>query len=138
MAGGYGPATPEGLRGDAPLTTLHRMTPADQRVQMLKGVLDLCLLAVLDDEPEYGFGIVRRLEAAGLPGVAEGSVYPALARLERAGLILGERQPSATGPPRKYYRPTDRGREQLERWRAEWLALAGSVQAVLEHTEATR
>ena len=77
--------------------------------QMLKGVLSLLLLSVLREEPGYGYGIVTRLKAAGFEDLAEGTVYPALARLESAGLLQSHLEPSSNGPARKYYRTTPAG-----------------------------
>jgi PadR family transcriptional regulator, regulatory protein PadR len=102
-----------------------------QRTQMLKGLLDPCLLAVIGSREAYGYEIAARLEEAGLGAVAEGTVYPALARLERAGLIQSERRGSASGPPRKYYHVSPEGRAYLDSWRAEWAVLASSVDSVL-------
>ncbi|WP_018653306.1 PadR family transcriptional regulator [Actinomadura flavalba] len=102
-----------------------------RRSQWLRGVLDLCLLAVVADEPAYGYEMVRRLAAAGLDAVAEGSIYPALGRLEREGLLESYLGESAGGPPRKYYRPTPEGAEALTAWSGEWERLVGGVAAVL-------
>ena len=71
---------------------------------MLRGVLDLCLLAVIMDEPAYGYEMTRRLRERGLSTVGEGSIYPLLGRLERDGLVATHRAASDGGPPRKYYR----------------------------------
>ncbi len=98
---------------------------------MLKGLLDPCLLAVTAGRPVYGYEIVKCLSEVGLADVAEGSVYPALMRLERSGLLQAERIESTEGPPRKYYRPTKLGLLQLEEWREEWADLACSVNSVL-------
>lgn len=98
---------------------------------MLKGLLDPCLLAVTAERPAYGYEIVKRLAEAGLAEVAEGSVYPALARLERGLLLRAERIESTGGPPRKYYEPTQLGRLQLEKWRQSWAELSGSINLVL-------
>jgi PadR family transcriptional regulator PadR len=113
---------------------------ASQRSQMLKGLLDPCLLAITAGEPRYGYEIVSALGEAGLVDVAEGSVYPALTRLERAGLLQAERVPSPEGPPRKYYRPTRLGERQLAEWREGWSALATSIDSVLgsSHTDGRR
>ena len=113
-------------------TIMHCMISREpQRSQMLKGILDPCLLAVIAEHEAYGYEIVARLEAAGLGDVAEGTVYPALTRLERGGLLKSERRESASGPPRKYYQLTPSGRRQLDAWREEWAALAASVDSVL-------
>lgn len=98
---------------------------------MLKGLLDPCLLAVTARQEAYGYEIVRRLTAAGLEDVADGSIYPALARLERAGLLQSRTVASESGPPRKYYAPTDRGRLQLAAWEEAWRELRAAVSQVL-------
>ena len=64
---------------------MHRMANESRRSQMLRGVLDLCLLAVLDEGPAYGYEMTKRLRDRGLASVGEGSIYPLLGRLEREG-----------------------------------------------------
>ena len=118
---------------------MYRMTPAPVRTsQLLRGVLDVCLLAVLVDEPAYGYEMTRRLTARGLDVVGEGSIYPVLGRLERGGLLEPFQQPSDGGPPRKYYRVTPRGRSALERWRQEWNETRRAIDAVLSSKEVKR
>jgi PadR family transcriptional regulator PadR len=118
---------------------MHRMSPVSERSsQLLRGVLDVCLLAVLVDEPAYGYEMTRRLAERGLDVVGEGSIYPALGRLERSGLVEPFEQPSEGGPPRKYYRVTPRGRSALERWRQEWSEMRSAIDAVLSPKEAKR
>ena len=80
-----------------------------RRSQLLRGVLDLCLLAVMEEGPAYGYEMTKRLRARGLSIVGEGSIYPLLGRLEREGLVETYRAASNGGPPRKYYRPSARG-----------------------------
>jgi len=118
---------------------MHRMIPAYERTsQLLRGVLDVCLLAVLVDEPAYGYEMTKRLATRGLDVVGEGSIYPVLGRLERGGLVEPFQQPSDGGPPRKYYRVTPRGRSALERWRQEWNETRSAIDAVLSSREAER
>ncbi|MHB8060193.1 MAG: PadR family transcriptional regulator [Gaiellaceae bacterium] len=115
------------------------MTPEPERTsQLLRGVLDVCLLAVLVDEPAYGYEMTRRLAARGLDVVGEGSIYPVLGRLERGGLVEPFQQPSDGGPPRKYYRVTPQGRSALERWSKEWNQTRSSIDAVLSLKEVKR
>lgn len=102
------------------MTILYRMTKepnatADQRrSQLLRGVLDLCLLSLIAERPRYGFEFAEALADNGLDLVSEGSIYPLLARMERAGLISSYRAPSPSGgAPRKYYRPTEAGHAEL-------------------------
>ncbi len=104
---------------------------AERSSQLLRGVLDMCLLALIAEEPCYGYEMVRKLEDRGLALVGEGSIYPLLSRLQKTGLVeafLGE---SAGGPPRKYYRISPAGRRRLGEWRAEWEALSDAVDRVL-------
>jgi PadR family transcriptional regulator PadR len=102
-----------------------------RRTQLLRGVLDLCLLSVIEDEPAYGYEMTRRLRGRGLANVGEGSIYPLLGRLERAALVETYRAASNGGPPRKYYRPTEAGRRALAAGLAEWRATRDAVDAVL-------
>lgn len=99
--------------------------------QWLRGVLDLCLLAVLSRETLYGYEMTRRLAEAGLDAVAEGSIYPALARLERADLVKAQTRSGSAGPPRKYYSLTVAGRRTLAQRSADWCAFTASVELVL-------
>ena len=91
------------------------MASESRRSQMLRGVLDLCLLAVVVDEPAYGYEMTRRLRERGLSTVGEGSIYPLLGRLERDGLVATHRAASDGGPPRKYYRASPSGRARSPR-----------------------
>lgn len=98
--------------------------------QMLKGVLSLLLLSLLSEDESYGYGIVTRLKAAGFEDLAEGTVYPALTRLEAAGLLASRLQRSDSGPARKYYRTTDVGRAELATRAMSWHALVAAVDTV--------
>lgn len=95
--------------------------------QMLKGLLSLLLLSLLADVEDYGYSLVERLRAGGLDAVAEGTVYPALARLERSGLVATYHVPSDRGPARKYYRLSDAGRDELSTRLAAWKHLGQIV-----------
>ena len=91
----------------------------------------MCLLAVIADEPAYGYEMARKLETRGLTLVGEGSIYPLLSRLQQTGLVEAFRRESAEGPPRKYYRITDAGRRRMGQWTAEWRVLSDSVNRLL-------
>lgn len=106
------------------------MAMVERSSLILRGVLDLCLLAVLEDRTVYGYELSERLGDLGLP-VALGSVYPLLARLERQGLVDTELRPSERGPARKYYALTARGRQTLRDGRSEWASITVAVDAVL-------
>lgn len=91
----------------------------------------MCLLAVIAEEPSYGYEMARKLEDRGLSLVGEGSIYPLLSRLQRDGLVESYLQQSAGGPPRKYYRIADAGLDRLRDWSTEWKALSHGVDRVL-------
>lgn len=103
--------------------------------QMLKGVLALLLLAILREGENYGYGIVTRLRESGFRDLSEGTVYPALTRLEAAGDLSSRLVKSASGPARKYYRTTDQGRAALARRRADWRDLSAAVAMVITEEE---
>src|ERR1700731_4428168 len=105
--------------------------PDGRRTQLLRGVLDLCLLAVMCEGPAYGYEMTKRLRARGLSIVGEGSIYPLLGRLEREGLVDTYRAASDGGPPRKYYRASADGRQALAVGVGEWRAARNAVDAVL-------
>jgi PadR family transcriptional regulator, regulatory protein PadR len=102
-----------------------------RRTQLLRGVLDLCLLAVMGEGPAYGYEMTKRLGARGLSIVGEGSIYPLLGRLERDGLVDTHRAASNGGPPRKYYRLSGQGERALTAGISEWEATRDAVDAVL-------
>jgi PadR family transcriptional regulator PadR len=100
--------------------------------QMLKGVLSLLLLQLLAERESYGWEIVQRLRAEGLTDLMEGTVYPAMARLEREGRVSARLIPSSSGPARKYYRPTAAGYAALEAGKQAWAAQTKVVRAIIE------
>ncbi len=104
---------------------------ADHDPQMLKGVLSLLLLQLCLTREDYGYALVVRLQDRGFADLSEGSVYPALARLESQGLLEAYLVRSSSGPARKYYRVTDAGRVELDRGRSAWLGLVGVVNDIL-------
>jgi PadR family transcriptional regulator len=112
-------------------STMQCMISESRSSQLLRGVLDLCLLAVMDEGPAYGYEMTKRLRERGLAIVGEGSIYPLLGRLERDGLVETYRAASNGGPPRKYYRPSSAGRLALALGVSEWRAARDAVDAVL-------
>jgi PadR family transcriptional regulator PadR len=99
---------------------------------LLKGVLDLAVLAVLREEDGYGYDIVRRLRAAGLDDVGDASVYGTLRRLFQAGSLTTYVVPSEEGPHRKYYSLNKAGRVQLDLSSKVWAEFARSMNGLLE------
>jgi PadR family transcriptional regulator, regulatory protein PadR len=118
---------------------MWRMIPAEEgpeaaserQAQLLRGCLDMCLLALLADEPAHGYELVRRLDTAGFGTVSYGTVYPLITRLHRLGLVANALQPSPNGPPRKVYRLTETGHERLRSWSEQWVHFAGVVNATI-------
>jgi PadR family transcriptional regulator PadR len=94
---------------------------------MLKGVLSLLLLELLARRDDYGYSLVVRLQELGFGDLAEGTVYPALTRLESQGLLEAWLVRSATGPARKYYRVTPAGKVERERAHGAWTSLVAAV-----------
>jgi len=99
--------------------------------QLLKGVLDLAVLAVLDRGDGYGYEVVRGLRAAGLHEVGDASVYGTLRRLYHAGLLTSYVVPSEEGPHRKYYSLNAPGRERLEELAKDWRAFAETMEGLV-------
>ena len=98
---------------------------------LLRGVLDLCLLALLRQTPCYGYEMVQRLAERGLTLVAEGSIYPVLGRLEADGLIEGYWEESRGGPRRKYYRLRPVADARLAAGSEEWEVFRDGVDGIL-------
>jgi PadR family transcriptional regulator, regulatory protein PadR len=121
----------------APTIVCHMVeTAGNRRTQLLRGVLDLCLLAVMGEGPAYGYEMTKRLRARGLSIVGEGSIYPLLGRLERDGLVDTHRAASNGGPPRKYYELSSLGQKALTIGISEWETTRDGVDAVLGLTTA--
>ena len=99
--------------------------------QLLKGVLDVAVLAVVRDADGYGYDVVRRLRGAGLEDVGDASVYGTLRRLYSAGHLTTYVVPSAEGPHRKYYGLNVSGRAQLEISTKTWDGFAATMAALL-------
>ncbi|WP_426298935.1 PadR family transcriptional regulator [Arthrobacter sp. R-11] len=99
--------------------------------QLLKGVLDVAVLAVLNREDGYGYDVVRRLRAAGLEDVGDASVYGTLRRLYANGALTSYVVPSEGGPHRKYYGINDHGRSVLTLQSKGWQDFARSMDRLL-------
>ena len=112
-------------------------TPGLETTQLLKGVLDAVVMAVLADHDGYGYDVVRRLRLAGLAEIADASVYGTLRRLFAQGLLSSYVVPSEGGPHRKYYGLTPLGAKALESQRSGWLSFSATVQNILLGTATT-
>ena len=101
--------------------------------ELLKGSTDALLLALLAEEPMYGSQLVKELEqrSQGYFQFREGTLYPALHRLEKDGLLKGKWQASLSGQQRRYYFLTERGNQALEARLSQWQGFSQAVTSVL-------
>jgi PadR family transcriptional regulator PadR len=99
------------------------------QVQLKKGVLELCVLALLSRGDAYGYEIASRL-AKGIE-MGEGTVYPLMRRMQADGLVETYLVESSSGPSRKYYRLTSVGASRLEAQKGEWTTFSAAVNAIL-------
>jgi PadR family transcriptional regulator, regulatory protein PadR len=100
--------------------------------QMRKGVLEYCILLVLDEKPLYASDIIQELKTAKMI-VVEGTLYPLLTRLKNDGLLSYRWEESTQGPPRKYYELTDEGRNFMNDLHDSWHELVDTVEKIKKH-----
>jgi PadR family transcriptional regulator PadR len=98
-----------------------------QQTEMLKGVLEGMVLAILAEHPAYGYEITTRLRDLGFTDIVEGTVYALLVRIEQKGLVDIEKVPSEKGPPRKVYTVNHDGLAQLEEFWTTWTFLTDRI-----------
>jgi PadR family transcriptional regulator, regulatory protein PadR len=101
--------------------------------QLKKGVLGLCVLALLARGDNYAYEIASRLAHA--VGMGEGTIYPLMRRMQSDGLVATYLEESPSGPPRKYYRLTDAGRASYTAQLAEWRGFTASVEDLIGNRE---
>ena len=102
------------------------MNVDNTKSQMRKGMLEYCILLLLNKRACYANDIISKLKAAEMI-VVEGTLYPLLTRLKNDNLLKYEWQESTQGPPRKYYSLTDEGEEALQQLDASWNELTNTV-----------
>jgi transcriptional regulator len=109
--------------------------PERASLDLLQGTLDLLILRTLQGEPKHGWSIAERIEQISndVLQVNQGSLYPALHRLEHRDWVAAEWRVSELGRRAKYYRLTAAGRRQLERETADWEKLSAAIGRVLKH-----
>lgn len=103
--------------------------------QMRRGVLEYCVLALLQSGEQYGFELVRTLSQVDGMVTSEGTIYSLLSRLRREQLVTTFWRESEAGPPRRYYQLTDAGQEALTEFIAEWARFRESVDKLLKLEE---
>ena len=104
----------------------------DKLTEMLKGVLEGCVLEIINQGETYGYEITRKLNALGFTDVVEGTVYTILIRLEKNRLVEITKKSSDMGPPRKFFTLNDAGREQLRQYWGRWEFLSSKIEELKE------
>ena len=99
--------------------------------QLLKGILEPCILKIIDNEEVYGYDITERLNEVGLTDITLGTIYPLLLRLEKQKLISSYNKKSKIGPDRKYYEITIAGKIYLNEFIQKWNVLSKSVDNII-------
>lgn len=98
-------------------------------IQFKKGVLELCVLSLLDRKDFYGYELVEHI--SNFINISEGTIYPLLRKFRTEGYVTNYLQESQEGPPRKYYKLTERGKEAYEDLEVEWETFIDSVNNIL-------
>lgn len=111
------------------------MITLENLTEMLKGVLEGCVLEIISRKETYGYEITRQLNALGFTDVVDGTVYTILIRLERSKLVEIIRKPSDLGPPRKFFTLNDAGREELRRFWEKWEFVSSKMNELEENKE---
>ncbi len=108
------------------------MIVLENLTEMLKGVLEGCVLEIISRGQTYGYEITRKLNALGFADVVEGTVYTILLRLEKNKLVDIEKKSSDKGPPRNFFTLNDTGREELHRFWEKWEFVASKMNQLKE------
>lgn len=103
--------------------------------EMLKGVLEGCVLEIINRKETYGYEITRQLNALGFTDVVDGTVYTILIRLEKNKLVEITKKPSDKGPPRKFFVLNDAGRGELQRFWEKWEFVSSKIHELKEHIQ---
>ena len=99
--------------------------------QLLKGILEGCVLSIIARGETYGYEIIGELEKNGFEDIGEGTLYPVLTRLDKNGLIVCRRAKSPLGPVRKYYSISDKGKEELSDFKKRYEKIKKSADILL-------
>ncbi|MEI8202042.1 MAG: PadR family transcriptional regulator [Bacteroidota bacterium] len=107
------------------------MKEENTNVQMRKGVLEFCILSIVNEKDAYTSDLIERLKSAHLI-VVEGTLYPLLTRLKNQGYLSYYWEESKAGPPRKYFKITENGIQFLNELRENWLDFVNSVNSIIQ------
>lgn len=100
--------------------------------EMLKGALEGCVLEIIRRKKTYGYEITQQLRELGFTDVVEGTVYTILVRLEKKSFVSIEKKPSEIGPPRKFYKLTTTGLEELRQFWRKWNFVSSKINELKE------
>ncbi|MGX7419663.1 PadR family transcriptional regulator [Carnobacterium gallinarum] len=100
--------------------------------QILKGLLEGCILTIIKEHETYGYEMVTKLESYGLDMVSEGSIYPVLLKLQKQKYVSSRMLPSNEGPKRKYYSITPAGNNYLQEFQLKWNKISTSINTILD------
>ena len=103
--------------------------------EMLKGVLEGCVLEIISRKETYGYEITRQLNALGFTDVVDGTVYTILIRLEKSKLVVVTKKPSDMGPPRKFFALNDAGCDELRKFWEKWEFVSSKINELKEKIE---
>ena len=100
--------------------------------EMLKGILEGCVLEIISRKETYGYEITKQLNALGFTDVVEGTVYTILIRLEKNKLVETTKKPSEMGPPRKFFKLNEAGEKELALFWAKWRFIVSKLTQLQE------
>lgn len=107
----------------------------NKQSQILKGILEGCLLLIISHGEVYGYEVNEKLKRYDFPKLSEGTIYPLLQKMQRAGSISAELRKSSEGPMRKYYSLTAQGEAEKQDFITLWGALSARVTRLIEEDE---
>lgn len=105
------------------------------KAQLMKGILEGCILKIIGQTETYGYEIVAKLQEFGFSDAKEGTLYPLLLRLEKKNLIKGIFKESPLGPKRKYYHLTEEGEDYIRNFYEAWKEVEASVERIFGEEE---
>ena len=108
------------------------MSVENTQAQMRKGILEFCILSIIEKKEAYPSEILEKLKEAKLI-VVEGTLYPLLTRLKNMGLLSYRWEESTSGPPRKYFQLTDEGKLFLEELKKTWSELNNAISIIINN-----
>ncbi len=117
---------------ESKLVEVKITTQVNNISQLRKGVLQGCLLMLLNSEPSYGYAITQRLSTFGFAEIPKGTIYPLLMTMEKKGLLTSRMQDSPDGPKRKYYHLTATGEQARQDFLQDWQALTQNVARIIQ------